>query len=200
VRAFLDDFERDAKRIDADTDDVYAAKYAFCAAVDETILASQFAVRQEWERLPLQLAFFGDQLAGENFFTQLETLRERGAARVQALEVFYLCLLLGFKGKYLLDGPEKLNYLIARVGDEIVHHKGKRTPFAPHWKLPDQVRHTLKSEVPLWAIVSAFALAGLLAYLGMQRYLGRETEGVLAAYNNVVQLAPRAAHLTITLP
>lgn len=200
VRSFLDAFERDAKRLAAGADDIYAAKYAFCAAVDETILASQFSVRQEWERAPLQLAFFGDQLAGEHFFVQLEALRERGASRVQALEVFYLCLLLGFKGKYLLDSPEKLNYLIARVGDEIAHHKGKRAPFAPYWKLPDQVRHTLRSELPLWIIVAAFALLGLLAYLGMARYLSADTAQALSGYDKVVQLAPRAANLTITLP
>lgn len=55
-------------------------------------------------------------------------------------------------GKYLLEGPEKLAYLTARLGDEIAHMKGKRAAFAPHWPLPDQIAHRLKREVPVWAI------------------------------------------------
>ena len=64
ITAFLGDFEREAKKIRADGDDIEAAKYAFCAAVDEIILASPFALRKQWERRPLQLLIFGDQLAG----------------------------------------------------------------------------------------------------------------------------------------
>ena len=109
VSRFLAEFERNAKRMDASTEDIYAAKYAFCAAVDETILTSSFNIRETWERQPLQLAFFGDQLAGEHFFQKLEQLRAQGASRVQALEIFYLCLLLGFRGKYFMEGQEKLN-------------------------------------------------------------------------------------------
>lgn len=200
VKDFLDKFEREAKKLQVSPDEIYAAKYAFCAAVDETVLASQFNIRSSWERQPLQLVFFRDQLAGENFFVMLESLRQQGAARLQALEVFHLCLLLGFQGKYLLEGPEKLGYLTSRLGDEIAHLKGKRAQFAPFWMLPDQIKHLLKNEIPLWIIVSVFALVGVLAFLGLDWLLTRETEQALLAYNNVVQLAPRAAHVTITLP
>lgn len=200
IKQFLDKFEREARKLHISPDDIYAAKYAFCAATDETILASQFNIRNEWERQPLQLVFFGEQLAGENFFTMLESLREQGARRLQALEVFHLCLLLGFQGKYMLEGPEKLSYLTARLGDEITHLKGKRAVFAPFWKIPDQIKHLIKNEIPLWMIVSTFALLGMLAFLGFQWLLARESQAALAPYQNVVQLAPRAAHVTITLP
>jgi type VI secretion system protein ImpK len=56
--------------------------------------------------------------------------------RLQALEVFHMCLLLGFQGKYALEGTEKLGYLTARLGDEILHLQGRRSAFAPHWAPP----------------------------------------------------------------
>lgn len=200
VKEFLREFERGADRLRAPAEDVYLAKYAFCALVDEAVLMSQFKVRDAWERQPLQLQFFGEQLAGENFFKRLEELRRQGAARVQALEVFHMCLLLGFQGKYLLEGTEKLNYLTARLGDEIAHLKGQRASFAPHWAPPDQVAHTLKNEVPLWVIGSVFALLGLVAFLGLRWSLDRSTHAELSAYRQLIKLPPRAAHLTITLP
>jgi type VI secretion system protein ImpK len=200
INRFLDEFEKGAKKIDVNIEDIYSAKYAFCAAVDETILSSQFKIRDAWERRPLQLLVFGDQLAGENFYNRLEQLRSKGATHVQALEVYHLCLLLGFKGKYIIEGQEKLSYLTARLGDEIALLKGKRAAFSPHWQRPDQVVHALKREVPIWVIGSVFALMGLLAFLGLRTMLTRSTESNLQSYVNVVKLAPKAASLTITLP
>jgi len=197
---FLDDFGRAAKKQDIAADDIDAAKYAFCAAVDEIILRSSFAVRDAWERRPLQLVLFGDQLAGENFFNRLENLRARGSAHVQALEVFHMCLLLGFQGRYILEGSEKLNYLTSRLGDEIAHMKGKRGGFAPHAERPDQVKHKLRSDLPVWVMCSVFALISVLGYLGLRTTLAHNTENRMNAYSDVVKMAPRAANLTITLP
>jgi len=200
IQRFLDEFERNARRNSASADDIFAAKYAFCAAVDEAILSSAFTVRDEWEREPLQLSLFGEQLAGERFFERLEELRAQGAARVQALEVFYHCLLHGFRGKYLLEGPEKLNYLVARVGDEVAHHKGRRATFAPNAALPDRVRHLLRSELPIWVFAAVLGLAAALAYVGIRTWLSHASERELAPYQDVIKLAPRSANLTITLP
>ena len=59
IQQFLGDFERGAKKLDVAAEDAYTAKFAFCAAVDEMVLSSPFAIRTEWERRPLQLALFG---------------------------------------------------------------------------------------------------------------------------------------------
>jgi len=197
---FLDDFGRNARRQNAAPDDVDAAKYAFCAAVDEIILRSSFTIRDAWERRPLQLQLFGDQLAGENFFERLEQLRARGGKHLQALEVFHMCLLLGFQGRYILEGTEKLNYLTARLGDEIAHMKGRRGGFAPHAERPDHIRHKLRSDLPLWVLYSVFGLILVLGYAGLRTSLGRTSEARMNAYGDVVKMAPRAANLTITLP
>ena len=200
IRSFLTEFDRGGKRLSASADDMYLSKFAFCALVDEVVLTSQSKVRDAWERRPLQIEFFGEQLAGERFFEHLETLRQGGAARVELLEVFHMCLLIGFQGKYILEGSEKLNYLTGRLGDEIAHLKGRRAGFAPHWAAPDSVIHALRTEVPLWVIGSVFALAGLLAFLGIRHSLDRQTTEDLGRYSQVVMLAPQPAHVTITLP
>lgn len=200
VREFLTGFERNARKIAASSKSVYLAKFAYCALVDEVVLMSQSKIRGEWERNPLQLEFFGEQLAGERFFDHLDKLREAGAPKLQLLEVYHMCLLMGFQGKYIIEGSEKLGYLTGRVGDEIAAHKGKSHGFAPHWAAPDRVSHALRSEVPLWVIGSVFALLGLLGFLGVRSWLDRQTANDLGKYNEVVKLAPAPAHVTITLP
>src|SRR3990167_4775723 len=99
VKTFLAGFERGTQRLDSKAEDVFLAKFAFTALVDELAMSPTLGLRDQWERRPLQLELFGEQLAGEKFFEHLETLRGQGAARIPVLEVFHMCLLLGFQGR-----------------------------------------------------------------------------------------------------
>lgn len=200
VRQFLAGFERASVRLQASSEDVYLAKFAFTALIDELALGSQLGLREHWELRPLQLELFGEQLAGERFFEHLDHLRQQGAARLQALEVFHMCLLLGFQGRYALEGVEKLNYLTARLGDEIVQLRGKRLGLAPHALAPDRLAQVLRGELPLWVMGSVFACLGLVAYLLGGQLLRHQTEHDLAQHEHLVRLPQQEPHLTITLP
>ncbi|WP_295003834.1 type IVB secretion system protein IcmH/DotU [uncultured Dechloromonas sp.] len=200
IQKFLEQFERAARKNNFSATDIFDAKYAFCAAIDEAVLSSQMNIRDTWERRPLQLLLFGDQLAGEHFFDKLEAARNEGAGRINALEVFHMCLLIGFKGRYLLEGPEKLKYLTQQLGEQIAHIKGKAPAFSPHWAAPDSIANAIRRDIPIWVIVSVLALFGLIAYVGLDWHAGRTVQQTLSPFKNVVQLAPRPPTLTITLP
>ena len=200
IQKFLDQFERGAKKNNFNAEDIFDAKYAFCAAIDESVLSSKMNIRDVWERRPLQLVLFGDQLAGEHFFDKLEVARNGGASRINSLEVFHMCLLIGFKGRYLLEGPEKLKYLTLQLGEQIAHIKGKAATFAPNWAAPDTISNAIKRDIPFWVITSVLALFGLVAYIGLDWHAGSTVQHTLSPFKNIVQLAPRAPTLTITLP
>ena len=157
IHDFLDQFEGSARKKGFSSHVVYEAKYAYCALIDETIMTSQEpqfqTLKQGWELNPLQLELFGSQIAGDEFFERLDSLREQGEKHLPALEVYHYCMLLGFQGKYRLEAPEKIRYLISRLGDEIEHLRGNKHEFSPFWAIPDQIKHTLTSEVPVWMIL-----------------------------------------------
>lgn len=200
LQQFLNSVDGNARKLQIPVEDVHAAKYAFCAAVDETVLRSGFAIRDSWSRHPLQLVLFGDQLAGENFFQRLDELRSKGNPHLQALEVFHMCLLLGFQGRYLLESPEKLHYLTARLGEEIAHIKGKPAVFAPRWDRPDQVVNKLRTETPLWVIAAVFSVIALGTFTGIDKLLTQHSQTTIAAYNDIIRLAAHPATLILTLP
>ena len=176
IDQFLVQFESNARHLDKAPSAVSDAKYAFCALMDEIILSSDFSIRADWERAPLQLRLFGEHLAGERFFDKLEALRLDPVANLEALEVFYTTLLLGFQGKYLLEGSEKLNYLISRLGQEITHARGGRREFAPNWKLPQRFQQYVRNELPLWLFYSLLAVAASGLFFGFQWFLQTQTE------------------------
>lgn len=176
---FLMQFERNARNFGKDLDAITQTKFAFCALLDEIVLSTDFALRDEWERMPLQLRLFGEHLAGESFFDRLEQLRLDPTRHLETLEAFYTCLLLGFQGKYLLEGREKLGYLTQKLGQEIQQARGGRADFAPNWRLPQRFQAFVRHELPLWLYFALLALAGAAIFLGYRWVLSQQLDKVL---------------------
>lgn len=198
---FLAEVDKKAKSLDLSNEDVQSAKFAFCAAVDEVVLRTSHSQRNSWATFPLQMRVFGDQHAGDHFFQRLDELRSRGAKHLQTLEVYHLCLLLGFQGRYVVGGDnDKVSSIGARLGDEIARMRGKTPGFAPHALPPDQITNRLRSDLSIWIFLGIFALADLGAFLGFRAYNRHETEKMLAHYHDIVKMPPRAANVMITLP
>lgn len=120
------DYERHALRGGAGETEVGAAKYALVALVDETILLSDLAVKDDWLGRPLQLQYFDDFSAGEEFYNKLEALRlARSERSAEVLEVYHLCMSLGFKGKYGdARGEERRKVLIEAVAKDVAEARG----------------------------------------------------------------------------
>jgi type VI secretion system protein ImpK len=176
VDAFLAQFERHATNFGKPTAAIQDCKYAFCALLDEIILNSDFGIRDEWERNPLQLRLFGEHLAGEGFFDRLENLRLEPQKHIETIEVFYTCLLLGFQGKYLLEGEDKLGYLTARIGQEITSFRGGKPDFAPHWKPAFRFQEFVRHELPSWVFYALLALVAMILFLAFTYLLSSRTK------------------------
>lgn len=76
--------------------EIAEARYAIVAFIDERVLRSNWPGRIEWMNQPLQLQLYNEFAAGENFFIRMRALMQAGESK--ALEVYYLCLSLGFVG------------------------------------------------------------------------------------------------------
>jgi len=175
---FLVLFEKNARNFGKSPESIESSKYAFCALLDETILSCEGTIRDEWERAPLQLRIFGEHLAGEGFFDRLEMLRLDPDKNIDTLEVYYTCLVLGFQGKYLLEGTERLSYLVGRIGQEIAQARGGKAAFAPHWKLPFRFNEFVRHELPLWLFFALLAGVAIAIFFAYTHFLGNQAEDV----------------------
>jgi type VI secretion system protein ImpK len=121
-------------------EDIQLAIFAVAAFLDESILNLRKPVFQEWVRKPLQEELFGRHVAGELFFQNLEKLLGRRDSEELAdlLEVYYLCVLLGYLGKYSIASKGDLRALMGQTDDKIKRIRGSRTDLSPSWRLPEE--------------------------------------------------------------
>jgi type VI secretion system protein ImpK len=170
VASMLDDFEKRAERYRFNHKVVNVAKFGLAAFVDETVLTANFPLRNEWEKNPLQLQYFGEQLAGNKFFDKLDSMLGQIEITQDAVEIYYYCLLLGFKGKYGVYEQEKLLERMQTTANALVKvWKIKAVELSPNWIANDQPKPPEKRGLPVWAKIGAMAFVGLgfIVYLVM---------------------------------
>ena len=95
----------------ADYDD---ARFAVVAWLDETMMKSAWNGKDEWKTALLQRKYYKTFAAGEEFFGKLERLEPD---QNEVREVYHLCLMAGFSGKYSAfeeDDPRTLHHVMSR--------------------------------------------------------------------------------------
>jgi type VI secretion system protein ImpK len=101
-------------------------------------------------------------MAGEVFFENLQTLlaREDSAELADLLEVHYLCLLLGFRGRYSTGPGGDLQAFLRYTADKIRRIRGPHGDLSPAWSLGVE---PVRAGKDVWT--RRFAVAALLCFL-----------------------------------
>jgi type VI secretion system protein ImpK len=105
IRAALKTAMEEAKAYGYSSELNQLAFFAVVALLDESVLKLQSPAFADWAQRPMQEEMFGHNRAGEVFFEHLRTLlaRQDSQETADCLEVYCLCMLLGFKGQYALS-------------------------------------------------------------------------------------------------
>ena len=182
IAAMLMDFEKRAERYRFNHKIIQVAKFALASFVDETVLTNNFPLRDEWEKYPLQLEYFGEQLAGNKFFEKLSAMIKQIEQTADAVEIYYVCMLLGFKGRYGVYEKEKLLAIMQSTANALVKiGKIKPVELSPNWLANDQPKPPEQRGMPVWAKISAFSGLGLalIVYLTMFLMSANFLKGVI---------------------
>ncbi len=141
VKQALGAADQDARNQGFPAESVQLASYAVTAFLDETVLNSRNPVFADWPRLPLQAELYGGHMAGETFFTNIQrTLALPDSTQASdLLEVYLLCLLLGYRGRYGAGGEAELRPILDAMRDKIRRVRGSNKALSPHWAVPADV-------------------------------------------------------------
>jgi type VI secretion system protein ImpK len=174
IREALRAAEHEARRRGYNVDDINLAIFAVVAFLDESILNLRSPVFADWPRQPLQEEMFGHHVAGEIFFQNLQKILTRVDSHDTAdlLEVYHLCLLLGFAGRYSIGGKGELRAIIDQVADKVRRIRRPSSEISPHGALPnEQVRTAGADPLVRWMMIGAVCSVLLMVLLfGLYKY------------------------------
>ncbi|HEY1206012.1 MAG: DotU family type IV/VI secretion system protein [Bryobacteraceae bacterium] len=144
------------------------AIFAAVAFLDESILNLQQPVFSEWPRKPLQEELFGVHIAGEIFFNNVQRMLNEHDSQdlADVLEIYQLCMLLGFHGRYGLAGQGELRNVIDSISEKIARIRGLAPDLSPAWAIPPGAVRIARADPwvkrLLWTAVACFALLVML--------------------------------------
>lgn len=161
-------FERYAQDAGINTQTVMAARYVLCTMLDEAVNNAPWGDLSGWAQKTLLVSFHGEAYGGAKFFQILDRLSVDFSRHLDLIEMMYICLALGFGGRYLVE-PGGLARL-ADIQDDLYRRirslrEAPATELAPHWRGVEDRRHPVMRHVPLWVAASAAAVVLLGAFL-----------------------------------
>lgn len=166
-----------------------AFSYSLCAFLDEVVMATKWGSQSMWAARSLLSAQHQETWGGEKFFTVLSRLSARPQPSRDVLEFMYLCLCLGFKGKYMLqhNGEDELQRVIENLHRILRAQRGQapdRLTDAQSHVAPRHYRHN--RSLPWWIPWAVAAGVLVSAYLIYSVRLGMVSNTVLQALDHVL--------------
>jgi type VI secretion system protein ImpK len=170
---------------------ITAARYVLCTFIDEVIAQTPWGSGGGWDERNLLHEYHEERYGGEKAFQLLERLGQDAATNADLLELFYICLQLGFEGRYrgVANGRAQLDAIAARVL-EVVRHKDAGSPrtLALNWQgVPTRTRADV-FMLPLWVL----AVVGGAIVLGLWLVLNSRLDDAARPVFRAIHAAPAA--------
>lgn len=203
VLQMVREFAINARKSGASEEAAHAARYALCALIDETVLSTPWGSQSDWGGHTILGTLHDETSGGERFFQILGRMSENPARNVDLLEFLYLCLSLGFQGKYaVMDrGSAQLEQITHNLYRSIANQRGEgERELSPHWAGISDRRPRVARYVPLWVFPVATCAVAVLAYLGFSYSINLSSDDVFAKLNTLGREAVLLSEVRQTPP
>ncbi|MGB9595148.1 MAG: DotU family type IV/VI secretion system protein, partial [Candidatus Poribacteria bacterium] len=95
------------------------------------------------------------------FFDRVERIRT-DSKKLNVLEVYYMCLMFGFEGRYKILGPEELKAYINGIREQLGFKTVER--LSPHSE-PQKIAIKKRSMIPKWLMYASYGFIALVAVI-----------------------------------
>jgi type VI secretion system protein ImpK len=140
-------------------------RYILACWLDEIMTDSPWG--EEWREKTLEQALYKTRERAWKFWEQ--SRKAEGRPGSDALEVIFLCVMLGFRGD-LIDAPDRLRSWVNTVQTRIAQSQGKEWA-APHGAEPVTNVPPLRGRERMQKMIVAWACAVLVAILFLAFYV-----------------------------
>ncbi|MEQ8768297.1 MAG: DotU family type IV/VI secretion system protein [Planctomycetota bacterium] len=156
----FDEQEANARRHPEVTAAYEKVRYALVVTADEVILDSDWEHAARWSSQLLEMHYFSTNVAATRFFELLESAEDDP----DVARVFYLCIALGFQGKFR-GQPDALRQIRSTLSRKLPDRVLQKTDKI----CPEAYQHTVERDPTTSLGVNlvrlSFAFLGILAFL-----------------------------------
>lgn len=134
--------------------------------VDDSVMSSNAPWRFQWEP-PMEEMRYGTRVGGKQFFEMLDQhLQDGSAGATERLEIFYICIGLGFTGWYLTD-PDYLEKKMSDIASRLrrADKLGNMGRIIPKNELNIDTSQLFVSKGPWFVVMSILTICLVLAVL-----------------------------------
>lgn len=174
-------FEVRAKEQGIKPEIVLSARYVLCTVLDEAVLNTPWGAESAWTQRTLLSIFHNETSGGEKFFLILDRMRDTPAENLYILELMYICISLGFEGKYRVihRGRDMLEQIRDELYRIIRNHRGEyERELSPSWHGLGKIRNSLAQYVPMWVVASFVGAILIFSYSGFRYWLYHSSASV----------------------
>lgn len=168
------DFEVRARDQGVKQEVVLSARYLMCTVLDEAVLNTPWGSESAWAQRSLLTVFHSETSGGEKCFLILDRMRQNPAENLDILELFYICLSLGFEGKYRLAGRgrDQLDQIREELFSIVRRYRGEyERALSPRWQGLGNTKNSLAQYIPMWVVASLVAAVLFFSYSGFRYWL-----------------------------
>lgn len=151
---------------------IRVARFLVCATIDDVVAATEWGPGSHWASHGLLSSIEEDPWGGERYLGAVEQALADPVGSIEMLELAYLCLAMGFAGRYRVmpRGDAELTTLRDRVYRAIRRVRGEPDrPLSPMWPGLTLPYAPPRRPLPLWGLLAGglLLLAGLFGVFSL---------------------------------
>ena len=178
-------YNETASKYGIEENEILVTRYILCTFTDELLNGTHLGKDNNWSNNSLLSIFHNETYGGENFFHLLDKFLKVPAKYIHILELMYICIALGFEGKYrVIDrGQIELNNIKDGLFRQIkiVQGRDPLTFYSNQEPSKDKYRLFNKISYPM-LILSIFTLL-LIVYSSLTFSLHHQDEDFINLLN-----------------
>lgn len=169
---------------------IIAYRYVLCSFIDEAIMSTPWGADSVWAEHSLLTRFHNETWGGEKVFTILARLESDPDRYRTLLEFIFLCLTLGFEGRYKVmeKGREEYEKVLNKLHQQLRQHEDdEKISLTRPVDNIQKSRYSHANSFPLWGIFAGTASIITLAFTIYSLLLSNKTSYVLQQLNKLLQ-------------
>lgn len=166
---------------------VLTARYQLCCLIDELVLSTPWGIESPWSQQTLLSKYHNETSGGEKFFLIANKLMEYPQRNLDLIELCYVCISLGFRGKYRLSqtSDRDISNICNMLYQPISLHRPAAADLSPHWHAAAPLAPSIEKRIPPTLLFTFLSFVCVAVFIGLLSNLNAKASPLLAKIETI---------------